>query len=151
MNNSAQKSFYFESGRKGGRRYCTETRTPLVALASFWFHRDYDDLGWSQSSRCRSSSGTGSIYRRLPYSIGLLLILGVHELGQFFMARRHAMDVTPPYFFPVPFGLGTFGAFIQMRSSFANRKALFDVAVAGPLAGLVIAVPALTEGSTAYY
>ena len=62
------------------------------------------------------------------------------------MARRHAMDVTPPYFIPVPFGLGTFGAFIQMRSPPANRKALFDVAVAGPLAGLVIAVPALLLG-----
>jgi membrane-associated protease RseP (regulator of RpoE activity) len=82
----------------------------------------------------------------LPYSIGLLLILGVHELGHFFMARRHAMDVTPPYFIPVPFGLGTFGAFIQMRSPPASRKALFDVAVAGPLAGLVIAVPALLLG-----
>jgi membrane-associated protease RseP (regulator of RpoE activity) len=82
----------------------------------------------------------------LPYSIGLLLILGVHELGHFFMARRHAMNVTPPYFIPVPFGLGTFGAFIQMRSPPANRKVLFDVAVAGPLAGLVIAVPALLVG-----
>jgi len=82
----------------------------------------------------------------LLYSIGLLLILGVHESGHFFMARRHAMDVTPPYFIPVPFGLGTFGAFIQMRSPPANRKALFDVAVAGPLAGLVIAVPALLLG-----
>jgi membrane-associated protease RseP (regulator of RpoE activity) len=82
----------------------------------------------------------------LPFSIGLLLILGVHELGHFFMARRHAMDVTPPYFIPVPFGLGTFGAFIQLRSSPANRRALFDVAVAGPLAGFVIAVPALLLG-----
>ena len=82
----------------------------------------------------------------LPYSIGLLLILGVHELGHFFMARRYGMDVTPPYFIPVPFGLGTFGAFIQMRSPPANRKALFDVAVAGPLAGLVIAIPALLLG-----
>jgi membrane-associated protease RseP (regulator of RpoE activity) len=82
----------------------------------------------------------------LPYSIGLLLILGVHELGHFFMARRYGMDVTPPYFIPVPFGLGTFGAFIQMRSAPANRKALFDVAVAGPLAGFVIAVPALLIG-----
>jgi membrane-associated protease RseP (regulator of RpoE activity) len=82
----------------------------------------------------------------LPYAVGLLLILGVHELGHFFMARHHAMDVTPPYFIPVPFGLGTFGAFIQMRTPAANRKALFDVAVAGPLAGFVIAVPALLLG-----
>jgi Zn-dependent protease len=82
----------------------------------------------------------------LPYSIGLLLILGVHELGHFFMARRYGMNVTPPYFIPVPFGLGTFGAFIQMRSPPVNRKTLFDVAVAGPLAGFVIAVPALLLG-----
>jgi len=82
----------------------------------------------------------------LPYAIGLLLILGVHELGHFYMARRHHMDVTPPYFVPVPFGLGTFGAFIQMRSPSEDRRALFDVAVAGPLAGLVVAVPALLIG-----
>jgi membrane-associated protease RseP (regulator of RpoE activity) len=82
----------------------------------------------------------------LSYAIGLLLILGVHELGHFYMARRHRMDVTPPYFIPVPFALGTFGAFIQMRSPAEDRRALFDVAVAGPLAGLVIAVPALLIG-----
>jgi membrane-associated protease RseP (regulator of RpoE activity) len=82
----------------------------------------------------------------LPYAVGLLLILGVHELGHFFMARRHRMNVTPPYFIPVPFGLGTFGAFIKMRSPAEDRQALFDVAVAGPLAGLVVAVPAFMIG-----
>lgn len=82
----------------------------------------------------------------LPYAIGLMAILGVHELGHYFTARRHGMRVTPPYFIPVPSALGTFGAFIQMKSPAENRKALFDVAVAGPLAGLVIAVPALIIG-----
>lgn len=82
----------------------------------------------------------------LPYALGLMAILGVHELGHYFTARRHGMRVTPPYFIPVPFALGTFGAFIQMRSPTENRKALFDVGVAGPLAGLAIAIPALLIG-----
>lgn len=82
----------------------------------------------------------------LPYALGLLAILGVHELGHYFAARYHGINVTPPYFIPVPFALGTFGAFIQMRSPTGSRRALFDVAVAGPLAGLVVAIPLLLIG-----
>jgi len=82
----------------------------------------------------------------LPYSLGLLAILGFHEMGHYIAARLHGMSVTPPYFIPVPFALGTFGAFIQMRSPSERRRSLFDVAVAGPLAGLVVAIPALVIG-----
>lgn len=82
----------------------------------------------------------------LPYSLALLAILGFHELGHYYMAKHHGMEVTPPLFFPVPFALGTFGAFIQMRSPAKDRNMLFDIAVAGPLAGLAVTVPVLYFG-----
>lgn len=82
----------------------------------------------------------------LPYALALMAILGTHELGHYFAARYHRMNVTVPYFMPAPFSLGTFGAFIRMKSPPENRPSLFDVAVAGPLAGLVVAIPALYFG-----
>ena len=81
-----------------------------------------------------------------PFAGTLLFILGVHEMGHYVAGRLHGVQVTLPYFIPVPFGLGTFGAFIQMRSPVENRKALFDVGIAGPLAGFVVAVPLMIIG-----
>jgi hypothetical protein len=82
----------------------------------------------------------------VPYAAALLAILGVHEFGHYFMARWHGVDVTLPYFIPVPMGLGTFGAFIQIKSLIKSRRAVFDIGIAGPLAGLVVALPALYFG-----
>jgi membrane-associated protease RseP (regulator of RpoE activity) len=82
----------------------------------------------------------------LSFSIPLLLILGVHELGHYFMGRWHGVHVTLPYFIPVPIGLGTFGAFIQMKSPAESRGALFDVGLAGPIAGFLVALPLFVLG-----
>lgn len=82
----------------------------------------------------------------LPFSLSLLAILGLHEAGHYVIGRMNAMDVTPPFFMPVPFWLGTFGAFIQMRSPSESRRMLFDTSIAGPLAGLAVAVPVLFYG-----
>jgi len=88
----------------------------------------------------------GRFSEGLPYALALMLILTAHELGHYFAARYHGMKVTLPYFIPVPFALGTFGAFIQLKSPSENRRSLFDVGIAGPIAGLVIAIPALFIG-----
>ena len=86
------------------------------------------------------------IFRGWPYSFGVIAILGVHELSHYLTAVHYRVRTTLPYFIPIPFFLGTFGAFIQMRSPIPHRKALFDVAIAGPLGGLVIALPLLFWG-----
>jgi membrane-associated protease RseP (regulator of RpoE activity) len=87
-----------------------------------------------------------SLAQGLPFAITLLSILGIHELGHYFTARRYGITVTLPYFIPAPVGLGTFGAFIKMKSPVTDRRALFDVGIAGPLAGLCVALPAIVVG-----
>ncbi|HIK44946.1 MAG TPA: site-2 protease family protein [Leptolyngbyaceae cyanobacterium M65_K2018_010] len=86
------------------------------------------------------------VLQGLPYALALLLILGCHEMGHYLTARRYGMQATLPYFIPVPFFLGTFGAFIQLRSPVPHRRALFDVGIAGPIAGLVVTFPLLFWG-----
>ncbi|RUR73368.1 site-2 protease family protein [Chlorogloeopsis fritschii PCC 9212] len=82
----------------------------------------------------------------LPYALALIFILGIHELGHYLTARYYKIRSTLPYFIPIPFFLGTFGAFIQMRSPVPHRKALFDVSIAGPVAGFVATLPLLIWG-----
>ncbi len=80
------------------------------------------------------------------FSIPLLSIRGVHEMGHYAAARRHGVAVTPPYFIPAPSFIGTFGAFIKIKSPVPHRNALLDIGAAGPIAGAVVAVPVLLVG-----
>ena len=85
----------------------------------------------------------------LPFAATLLGILGTHEFGHYFTARAYGASVSLPYFIPAPpplFLFGTLGAVIRMRSPARDRNSLFDIAAAGPLAGLVVAIPALWLG-----
>lgn len=88
----------------------------------------------------------GDVWRGLPFSLTLLLILGAHEFGHWWMAKRHRMRVTLPYFISAPSLIGTFGAFIKMQSPILDRRTLLDIGVAGPFAGLIVAVPILFAG-----
>ena len=85
--------------------------------------------------------------RGLWYSLTILGILGVHEMGHYVACLRYGVDATRPYFLPAPLPLtGTLGAFIRIKSRIPNKVALFDIGIAGPLAGFVVAVPALFAG-----
>lgn len=83
----------------------------------------------------------------VAYAVSILAILLVHELGHYVTARLYGMRVSPPFFIPMPISLmGTMGAVIRMRSPVPNRRALFDVGLAGPLAGLAVAIPVTILG-----
>jgi membrane-associated protease RseP (regulator of RpoE activity) len=85
--------------------------------------------------------------RGLWYSGTVLAILGCHEMGHYVYCRRYGVDASRPYFLPAPVVLtGTLGAFIRIRSRIPHKVALFDIGIAGPIAGFVVAVPALIIG-----
>ena len=82
-----------------------------------------------------------------PYALSLMSILLAHELGHYFMSRHHKTAATLPYFIPLPFPpLGTMGAAILMRGTPKNKRVLFDIGAAGPLAGIIVAIPILFYG-----
>jgi len=85
----------------------------------------------------------------LSFSVPLLAILFTHEMGHYITARRYQLSVSPPFFIPglpAPFGIGTFGAFIRLRTIVNDRRQLLDVGAAGPIAGFIVALPILWYG-----
>ena len=82
----------------------------------------------------------------LPFALVLLLILGAHEFGHYYFCVRYGLHASLPYFLPAPSFIGTFGAFIRIRSIIYSRCDLFDVGVAGPMAGFAVLVPCLLVG-----
>lgn len=88
----------------------------------------------------------GALWTGLSFSLPLVVILLAHELGHYFACLYYGLDASLPYFLPVPTFIGTMGAFIRIRSIIYSRQILFDVGVAGPLAGFVVLVPLLFFG-----
>jgi len=87
------------------------------------------------------------IERGWPFAVSLLAILGAHEFGHYLLGRYHKEHVTLPYFIPFPLSpFGTMGAFINMKRPPKNRRVLLDIGIAGPVSGLVIAIPVLILG-----
>lgn len=89
---------------------------------------------------------TGDIWRGVLFASLLLGFLGVHEFGHFFAAQYHKIKVTLPYFIPIPIGIGTMGAVIRIKQKINDTRKMFDVGVAGPLAGFVVSLAVLIAG-----
>ncbi|HET9134431.1 MAG TPA: site-2 protease family protein [Gemmatimonadales bacterium] len=92
---------------------------------------------------------TRALLPGVPFAVPLLAILLVHELGHYVAARRYAIDVSPPYFLPVPPSwspIGNLGAFLRIRSAVYDRRQLLDVGASGPVAGFVVALAVLIWG-----
>ncbi len=82
----------------------------------------------------------------IPYSLSLILILGTHEMGHYVACRLYRIDASLPFFLPAPHLFGTFGAVIRIRAPITHRRALFDIGVAGPIAGFIVALPIIVYG-----
>ncbi|RMF89654.1 MAG: site-2 protease family protein [Methanobacteriota archaeon] len=90
----------------------------------------------------------GDLFKSVLFTLGLMGILGGHELGHALVARKNRVDATLPFFLPVPpfFAFGTLGAVIFINSPIPDRRSLFDIGVAGPLTGFILSIPVLVTG-----
>jgi membrane-associated protease RseP (regulator of RpoE activity) len=86
------------------------------------------------------------LFDGLPFSLTLLAILMAHEMGHYLAARYYQVDASLPFFIPVPTLIGTFGAFIRIRSAILSKRILFDIGIAGPLAGFAVLILPLAAG-----
>ena len=144
--------------RRGPRPPAPRWRTYLLHLALFFITLLTTTLAGVQLTRGElnllplgvwglpPAPGPGEWARGLWFSLPFLGVLTVHEFGHYFTALRNRISSSLPYFIPFPLGLGTFGAVIRIRERIFSRREFFDIGVAGPLAGFLVAVPVLIYG-----
>ena len=113
-----------------------------VLLIPWYYLRSIGELVW------QALTHPALLLPGLKFSASLMAILTAHEFGHYFFCRYYGVDATLPFFIPQPPGLlpGTFGAFIKMKSPVPSRRALFDIGLAGPLAGFIVIIPIAFAG-----
>ena len=121
---------------------------PLSTPLDYLLYLPLSYLYWGAELFRYSLSNPRVIAEGATFSASLLAILFSHEMGHYLACRYYKVNATLPFFIPAPpiFLAGTFGAFIKIRSSIPTRRALFDIGLAGPLAGFVVAVPVAVAG-----
>src|SRR5215510_14695844 len=121
----------------------TAPEPPLATPLDYLLYIPLSYLYWMAELFRYSFAHPQLIVEGATFSACLLAILFSHEMGHYLACRYYKVDATLPYFIPAPpmFLAGTFGAFIKIRSAIPTRRALFDIGLAGPLAGFVVAIP----------
>ena len=119
-------------------------------LTGSLLHIGASDL-WSVSNVALVFAPENLLYGAVFFSLPLMSILLIHEMGHYFISKRHGIATSLPYFLPIPpilpgFNIGTFGALISSSDPMPNKKALFDVGISGPLAGFLVAIPVTIIG-----
>jgi hypothetical protein len=123
--------------------------TTTIAGSSLWLSYDTVRQGLSVSEidvLASLFSPSNLFFGALFFSLPLLLILGTHETSHYIMAKKHGVAASLPFFIPMAPPLGTLGAVISMREPIPNKKALIDIGAAGPIGGLLIAIPVTIVG-----
>jgi Zn-dependent protease len=148
--------------QKGGRSFFSKNRIWLNAVLfiltlgscffvglswslSYKYADILDDLSRLSVNR-EMISDPQIIGMSLAYALVLIIILLAHEMGHYLTCRYYGLDATLPFFIPAPTLIGTMGAFIKIKSPIRSKKQLFDIGIAGPLAGFLLALPALIYG-----
>jgi nucleoid DNA-binding protein/Zn-dependent protease len=126
--------------------FLTTTSVGAVLVESFREDLPPIDLGRDLPRLAEMWSNPVSLAIGLPFSLTLMVILLAHELGHYLACRYYRIDASLPYFLPAPTFIGTLGAFIRIRAPIYSKKVLFDIGIAGPLAGFVVLLPALAVG-----
>ncbi|UCE36084.1 MAG: site-2 protease family protein [Thermoplasmata archaeon] len=123
--------------------------TTTIAGSSLWLSYDTVRAGQSVSDidvLAGIFSPSNLVFGMLFFAFPLLLILGAHETSHYIMAKRHGVAASLPFFIPMIPPLGTLGAVISMREPIPNKKALIDIGAAGPIGGLIVAIPVAIVG-----
>jgi len=113
------------------------SRTDVTTLLPLWITPGLVTAVWTHGGLLRIG---------LSFSCAAMTILFCHEMGHYLACRRYGIACTPPYFLPVPLNFGTFGAFIRIKAPIYSKRQLFDVGIAGPIAGFVALIPFLLYG-----
>jgi membrane-associated protease RseP (regulator of RpoE activity) len=137
-----------QAEREPARRYAIYLGLFLLTALSTTWMGGYHYLGFrlDYSNAPIATTTTQFLLGGLWYSVSILAILGAHEFGHYFACRYYGVNASLPYFLPVPLLTGTLGAFIRIRQPIASKRELFDIGIAGPIAGFLVAVPALFIG-----